>query len=446
MFEKTVKPTTSLLVILCHFAFNACVAADDWPQWRGPNRDGRWHERGLIKTFPDSGLQPRWKVEIGPGYSGPTVVDQRVYLTDRQTEPEQAERVLCFDAADGQLLWQHRYLCEYRISYEAGPRAAVTVDDGQAFALGAMGHLHCLNAQNGEVLWKRDLNSEFQIQRNDRSESRMPIWGIAAAPLIHDDVVILHIGGRDGACVVALQRSDGSEVWRALDDRAQYTAPIVVRQAGQDVVVVWTGDSVAGLDPRSGKVHWRHVMTPINLPIGVATPIAHDGHVFVTSFYDGALMLKLLEDRLAVDEVWRARGRSEKDTDALHSIISTPIWLGDHIYGVDSYGELRCLEAATGKRVWEDKTATPRARWSTIHFVQNDDRTWMFNERGELIIAKLSPAGFQEISRAKLIEPTRLQLNRRDGVCWSHPAFAGGHVFARSDEVLVCASLLAGEQ
>jgi len=257
--------------------------------------------------------------------------------------------------------------------------------------------------------------------------------------------VILHIGGRDGACVVALQRSDGSEVWRALDDRAQYTAPIVVRQAGQDVVVVWTGDSVAGLDPSNGKVHWRHIMTPINMPIGIATPIAQDGHVFVTSFYDGALMLKLLEDRLEVDEVWRARGRSEKDTDALHSIISTPIWLGDYIYGVDSHGELRCLEAATGKRIWEDQTATPRARWSTIHFVQNGDRTWMFNERGELIIAKLSPDGYQEISRAKLIEPTRLQLNRRGGVCWSHPAFAGGHVFARSDEVLVCVRLLAGE-
>jgi outer membrane protein assembly factor BamB len=144
-----------------------------------------------------------------------------------------------------------------------------------------------------------------------------------------------------------------------------------------------------------------------------------------------------------VEKVWERRGQNERSTDALHSIISTPIILGEHIYGVDSYGELRCLDAKTGERVWESDKAVPRARWATIHFVKNGDRVWMFNERGELIISRLSPQGYEEISRAHLIKPTMGQLPERGGVCWSHPAFAGGHVFARNDEELVCASLKA---
>ena len=152
-------------------------------------------------------------------------------------------------------------------------------------------------------------------------------------------------------------------------------------------------------------------------------------------------MVKLSDDKVAAEKMWQAVGRSERSTEALQSIISTPLRLGDHIYGVDSYGELRCLEAKTGKRVWEDLTAVPKARWANIHFVQNGDKTWMFNERGEMVIGKLSPKGFEEISRAKLIEPTMAQLPRRGGVCWAHPAFANQCVFVRNDREIACFSL-----
>jgi len=163
--------------------------------------------------------------------------------------------------------------------------------------------------------------------------------------------------------------------------------------------------------------------------------------VFFTAFYDGSLLLRLVPDELRVEEIWRRRGGSELRTDALHSIISTPVIIDQHIYGVDSYGELRCLELMTGDRVWEDLTAVPKERWSTIHFVQNGDRTWMFNERGELLIGTLTPEGFREIARCQVIEPTIDQLNRRGGVCWSHPAFAHGHIFARNGKEIVCADL-----
>lgn len=413
--------------------FVSLATAEDWPQWRGANRDGVWKETGLVEKFASDHLQPKWRVAVGAGYCGPTIAHGRVYVMDRITQPQSTEQVHCFAEENGKQLWSYEYACEYgRIGYPAGPRASVTIHAGKAYALGSTGRLHVFDAASGKLLWHKDLDAEYAID--------MPIWGIAASPLIYQDLVILHIGGKD-ACIVALDRNTGKEAWKALRDRAQYSAPILIEQGGQPVVVCWTGDSVAGLDPASGKVHWRYPWKPRNMPIGVATPIIENDRMFCTSFYDGSLMLKLDQTAPKVEKLWQIVGLNEQNTDALHSIISTPLFKDGYIYGVDSYGELRCLDAATGERVWEDLTATPKARWSTIHFVQNGARTWMFNERGELIIAELSPAGYKEISRAKLLEPTTEQLRQRGGVTWSHPAFANRHIFARNDKELVCASL-----
>ena len=252
----------------------------------------------------------------------------------------------------------------------------------------------------------------------------------------------MHIGGRDGACVVAFDRLTGTERWRALDDRASYSSPIVIQQGEVDrVALSGTVTRMAGLSPASGEVLWRIPFPPSKMPIGVPTPVVDNDRLFVSSFYDGSLMVQLSDLPGSAESCGRRSGRSERNTQALQCMISTPLMRDGYIYGVDSYGELRCLEAATGQRIWEDQTATPRARWSNIHMVIQQDRVWMFNERGELVIARLSPDGFQEISRAKLIEPTTAQLRQRGGVCWSHPAFANRHVFARNDNELVCASL-----
>ncbi|MEX0865923.1 MAG: PQQ-binding-like beta-propeller repeat protein, partial [Pirellulales bacterium] len=412
------------------------AVADEWPQWRGPNRDGVWSERGVYEKFPAEQLARRWSVPIGSGYSGPTVAEGCVLVTDRVAEPKQIERIHCFDWKTGEKKWTHTYDCPYvDVGYTAGPRASVSISDGRAYALGAMGHLHCLDVDSGEVIWKHDCNVAYRIQ--------MPIWGIAASPLIYEELCIVQIGG-DGACVVAFDKQTGKEVWKSLDDRASYSAPIIIQQAGEDVLMVWTGEHLAGLEPATGKVHWKLPTPPAKMIINIATPVlnAKRDRVFLTSFYDGSRMIKLDQDKLAAEKVWEKAGRSERDTEALHSIIATPVFDGEYIYGVDAYGQLRCLKAENGERVWEDLTATPPNRWSNIHTVRNGDKYWMFNERGELIICKLSPEGFNEISRAKLIDPTTEQLRRRDGVCWSHPAYAHGHVFARSDKELVCASLL----
>ena len=410
--------------------------ADDWPQWRGPTRDGVWKEAGIVAKLPGPRIPLRWRAEIAAGYSGPTVAGGRVYVTDRLARPSEVERVHCFDAKAGRKLWTHTYPAPYtRVGYPAGPRASVSIDGGRAYALGTMGRLHCLDAAGGKVLWQRDLRREYR--------ARVPIWGIAAAPLVTGGFLVVQIGGADGACVVALDKATGREKWRALGDRASYSAPILIRQAGRDVLVCWTGDNVAALDPASGAVLWSHPFRQRRMVINVPTPVVRGDRMFLTSFYDGSLMLRLLGDRPAVEEVWRRRGRSERDTDALHAMISTPILQGEYVYGVDSYGELRCLDARTGERIWEDLTATPKARWSNIHMVRNGERIWMFNERGELIIATLSPKGFHEVSRAKLIDPTTEQLRLRGGVCWAHPAYANRCIYARNDKELVCASLAA---
>ena len=413
------------------------LRADDWPQWRGPTRDGVWRETGIAEILPQNNgglLSAVWEYPISAGYSGPTVAQGRVFVTDRVREPVQQERIHCVNMTTGKREWMHAYDCMYQgVGYEAGPRASVSIDEGLAYALGSMGDLHCLNVELGEVVWRRDLLQEYQVE--------MPIWGISASPLVYQDRLIVHIGGQD-AGLVALDKKTGKELWKALPDKASYSAPVIHSFHGKTVVVAWTADSVSLLAPDTGKVHARYAFPPSRMAIGAATPVVDGDRIFVSSFYDGSLMLRVTPE-LGLEKVWREIGASETNTKALHCMISTPIFEGGYLYGVDSYGELRCLNANTGERIWEDLTAVPKARWSCIHLVRREGRCWMFNERGQLVVAELSPKGLKEISRAAIIAPTMEQLNMRGGVCWSHPAFANRCVFARNDGKLVCVNLAA---
>ncbi len=412
------------------------VHGDDWPQWRGENRDGKLAaDVQLMESLPAGNLPRRWSVPIGAGYSGPTVVGNRVYVMDRQSESDtdSRERVLCLDAETGASVWTLEYAAPYTIQYTAGPRASVTIHEGRAIAVGAMGHLHCLDAATGEVLWKHAIETEY--------DAKLPIWGIAGAPLVHDGLVIQIAAGSAGACVVAFNLETGAEVWRSLDDPAGYSAPVVIRQGDTDVIVCWTGASVTGLDPKTGDVFWSVPMPSRNMPIGISTPITDGKHLLVSSFYDGSMMIELDPSAPRAKQLWHRVGIDEKNTDALHCMIGTPLFKGDHIYGVDSYGELRCLKKSNGDRVWEDQTAVPRNRWGTIHIIQHGDDEIMLNDQGELIFATLSPEGYTEHSRTKLIAPTLKQLRQRGGVTWSHPAIADGYIYVRSDEELVSASL-----
>ena len=163
---RVIAKAKQLLLLLSPIIVSSQVAsADDWPQWRGPERNGVWNETGIIERFDSERLPLKWRVPISAGYSGPTVADGRVYLTDRVTKPNQIERVLCFDAETGAEIWSYSYDCIYaNVSFVAGPRASVTIHDGRAYALGTMGHLHCFDAASGTLLWAKDLNQEYDIR------------------------------------------------------------------------------------------------------------------------------------------------------------------------------------------------------------------------------------------------------------------------------------------
>jgi len=425
--------TSVLMTIVVSVAAVPALCAD-WPQWRGPNRDGLWPEDGIVERFDQPQLSIRWRAKIGSGYSGPTVAAQRVYVTDRVAAPVQLERVHCFEAMSGQKLWSYEYECDYeQVAKRDGPRASVTVDDGRAYSLGTMGDLHCFNAATGEVLWMKRLKTEYNIT--------LPIWGSSAAPLVEGDMVIVHVGGKEDACLVAFDKATGRQRWKSLGDDASYSAPIVIEQAGERVLVCLTGQRLVGLNPRTDSLCWEAPFPPRKMVHHIASPVFENGWLFVSSFFDGSLLLRVDPDALSVTELWSRRGDSERGTDALHCCISTPLIRGRYIYGIDAYGQLRCLDVRTGDRVWEISRAVAPNRWATAHMVGNGDKIWMFNEYGELIISELSPDGYKEISRAKLIEPTKGQLER--GVCWAHPAFAYRHVYARNDNEIVCADLSA---
>jgi len=440
-----------ILCLACLLALAGSTSADDWPQWRGPLRDGVWRETGIVEKLPDS-LTYRWRTPIGGGFAGPAVAEGRVYVCDRvldagETNPEGrwdrrdpvsgGERVLCLDAAGGRVQWVHQYPCRYAISYPFGPRATPTVHQGRVYTLGAMGDLFCLDARTGKVVWSKNFARDFGTEINP--------WGMAAAPLIDGDRLILLPGGKTSACVVALDKNTGAEIWRALDSvDPGYSAPVIVEAGGVRQLLAWLPIGFYSLDPATGKVYWGQ---PAQVKMGhsIASPVFDPQRrlAFVTSFFDGPIMMRTDAQAPTATLLWKGHSSSElpKQTDGLHCLMSTPVLQDGCLYGVCSYGHLRCLDAETGKRVWATLAPTGEARWSTAFLVRHQDRYFLFNEKGELIIARLSPEGYQEISRAPMIEPTN-EAGRRK-VVWSHPAFAGRCVFARNDKEIVCVDLAA---
>ncbi len=434
-----------LIRLLCFVLLSATAAADDWPQWLGPKRDGVWRETGILKKFSESGLKIKWRVPVHAGYSGPAVSGGRVYVTDRKAGPSGGrdpfqrgvipgnERVLCLNEADGKVIWQHEYDCPYNVSYPSGPRATPLIHDGKVYTLGTEGNLFCFNAADGKVVWAREFKKDFAIDT--------PLWGFSAHPLLDGDKLICLVGGSNSVAV-AFDRNTGKELWRALGAKEPGYCPPMIYSVGKTrQLIIWHPESINSLDPETGKVYWSHPF-PVRSGLSVPTPRLQDDLLFITSFYNGPIMLRLDRDKPAASVVWRGKSTSERNTDGLHSIMPTPFIDGDHIYGVCSYGQLRCLKTATGERVWETFAATTgdkEARWANAFLIKNGDRYFLHNEKGDLIIARLTPKSYEEISRAKLVEPTNTAAGR--DVVWSHPAFANRCVYARNDKELVCASL-----
>jgi outer membrane protein assembly factor BamB len=434
-------------------ALGAFVAfGDDWPQWMGPQRDGVWRETGILEKFPTNGPSVLWRTRVNRGYCGPAVVGDRLYMLDRQQGPplerkpgERAmpvipgnERVLCFNAVTGVKIWEYAYDCPYRIAYPAGPRATPLVAGGRVYTLGAMGDLLCLDARDGQVIWERHLTKEFNVEP--------PVWGYAAHPLLDGDRLICLVGGTNSA-VVAFHKDTGQELWRALDAREiGYAPPVLHGLNGRRELIVWHPDAVAALAPETGKVLWTHGYPVDGKPqrpeVTIAMPRLAGSKVFLTSFYQGSLLLDIGGAEPVVAWNRRSKRKSEFD-DGLHTTMCTPVIRDGYLYGMCGFGELRCLDLATGDRQWETFAASEgkKSMFGQVFIVEQAGRYWLWNDQGELILARLSPEGYEELSRAKLL-PTIERTRGRD-VLWCHPAFANRRAYLHNGAELICVSLAA---
>lgn len=435
--------------LLCVSSLGLAVTAhaDDWPQWMGPNRDDNWRESGILATFPPGGPKVLWRKPIAGGYAGPAVAGGRVYVTDYLTDadvnaandpmarPELSgkERVHCFDARTGQELWHHDYDCKYSISYPAGPRCTPTVHQGKVYTLGSEGNLLCLDAAKGGVLWSKDFKKDFG--------TKVPIWGMCGHPLVDGQKLICVVGGKDGVAY-AFDKDTGAEIWHALEaPEPGYGPPTMIEAGGKRQLIIWHSASINGLDPETGKVYWSVPMTP-SFAMGIMAPRKAGDYLFAAGNGNSSILLKLAADKPGVTEVWRGTNRN-----SVHPINMTPYIEDGVIYGADQPGQFRAVKLEAGERLWEtnlpitgEAGGRPVAT-GTAFVVKNGDRFFLMSETGDLIIARLTPERYDEISRWKMLEPTGSAFGRN--VVWSHPAFAQKCVFARNDKELVCVSLAA---
>ncbi len=424
------------LTLAVWLALASTALAADWPEWRGAGRRGVFEEEGILDRFPAEGLKVRWRVPVGPSFAGPAVANGRVFVMDRKTN----ERVLALDEKTGRVLWTREWPANYtglQGTYATGPRATPTVDGDRVYVLGAMGALLCLKAATGEIVWQRDYVKDFA--------THVPVWGMTAPPLVAGANLICLVGGENNAKVVAFDKHTGKERWRALDSNSEpgYSPPILITSGGRQQAIVWHSTGVAALDPETGKVFWEHPWR-INLALNPATPVHAGSRLFLSAFYNGPAMFSLDPDKPTARLAWKGKSESEINTDGLHSLISTPVIDGDYIYGVCSYGQLRCVNAKTGERVWETLALTgEKARWSTAMITRHKDRYFVNNDQGDLILAKFTPQAYTELSRTHLIKPTANPGNRREkgAVTWVQPAFANGHILIRNDEEVISVSI-----
>lgn len=415
------------------------VCADDWPQWMGPQRDNVWRQKGIVDTFPKGGPKVVWRTKVANGFSGPAVADGLVVLTDFVTTAKLdeegnwdrnkfagTERVLCFDAKTGDLKWKHEYPCALGVSYPNGPRCTPNIDAGKVYTLGAEGNLICFEAKTGKVVWQRDLKKDY--------DTETPLWGFAAHPLIDGDRLICMVGGK-GSVAVAFDKNTGKEIWKALDaEQPGYSPPSIIEAGGTRQLIIWHPEKLNGLDPATGKVYWSVKQQTAN-GTSIMMPRKLDDLLFIGAWQNKGGAFKFDANKPALTQVWKAN----RDN-SVFPVNNTPHLEAGHVYGICNDGELRCVDIKTGERKWESfKAVGKKLASGTAHLVKHEGRFFIVAETGDLIIAKLSPKGYDELSRWHMLDPTSRAFKRN--VFWSHPAFAQQCVFARNDKELICVSL-----
>jgi outer membrane protein assembly factor BamB len=396
------------LVALCAAA--GLAPAADWPQFLGPRRDATSGETGLASSWPAKGPRLVWERDVGEGFSGPVVGGSRLILFHRLGDREVVESC---DARTGKAGWKVSYPCDYDDSFGKGngPRATPLLAGGRVYTLGVTGVLQCLELADGRLVWRRDLAKDYRPPAS--------FFGVGTSPALEGDRLLVNVGAR-GAGIVAFHKDTGKEVWRATNDGASYSSPVVAPLAGRRAAVFFTRQGVALLDPQDGSVRyqkrWRSRM---DASVNAATPVVVNDLLFFSACYDtGALLLRAGRDK--VEEVWSGG-------ESLSCHYNTPVHYRGHLYGIDGRQEsgarLRCIELKTGKVVWTKED------FGCASIILAEGRLIALTERGELVLADATPEGYRERARAALLDamPVRAEI-----------ALSGGRLFARDRRKLGC--------
>ena len=389
----------------------ADARAEDWPQFRGPNRDGISSETGLSRSWPESGPRELWRVPLGEGYSGISASGGRLFTMYGR---DRSEWIAAFDAATGEEVWRFQSDDLYYDGQGNGPRSTPVVDGDLTFGLGAQGMLHALRTEDGAPVWSHDLKDDYG--------SRGPTWGFASVPLIEDDLLLVDVGGRSGSSIVAFDKRAGEEVWRSQSDLPGYAAALGVRVGGMRQAIFFTGRSVVSLAPTTGRLYWR-IPWRTSYDANAAAPVfVPPDKIFISSGYDvGAVLLRMntAEDRVAVSEVWRSR--------VMKNQFSSSVYYDGYLYGFDD-STLKCIEAETGEMKWR----TRGFGHGSLFYA--DDHLIVLSDRGLLALIEATPSSFIEKARAQVIR----------GKAWTVPTLAGGRLYVRNEREMLALDMVGG--
>jgi outer membrane protein assembly factor BamB len=380
----------------------------DWPQWRGPLRDGISWEVGLSFDWPANGPPLLWRAPCGPGYSGLAVSGGRVFTLMQEGDQEAA---VCWDADTGRELWRFRYPCSpLLLDHGDGPRSTPTVDGDLVYLLGAAGDLHCLTVAEGRSLWHHDMGNEFG---GAASFGKPTYWGYACSPLVEGESVFTMTGGTADNALAAFDKRSGKIIWKALNHPLSYSSPIGAKIDGMRQIVFFTGRGLVGV-----FTLW-HYPWEANDNCNVATPIAAANYLFLSSGYDRGCAV--LEIKRTSDGVTAIPVYSNK---RMRNHFATSILYQEHIYGFDNF-VLVCMEFRTGKIRWK------KQGFGKGSLLIGDGHLFILSEHGKLTVVVASPEDFLETA----------SFEACTGRCWIPPSLANGRLYVRNQREVLCFDL-----
>ena len=391
--------------------------ANDWPQFLGPNRNGAIAEDNFSGAWPKDGPRLVWERKVGEGFSGPVVSGGKVILFHRIGDQETVE---CLDAKSGKVLWKADYPTPYHddFGFDEGPRATPAISGDAVFTFGAEGMLRCWTLDRGVKRWSVDTKATFSTGKG--------FFGRACSPLVEGDALIVNVGGRDGAGVVAFDKATGKVLWKATSDEASYSSPVVATVGGKRRVFVITREALVALQPDDGKMLFRSPWRPpMHASVSAAAPLVIGDFIFISASYGtGATLLRYKEG--GPERIWAS-------DEAISCHYATPVHRDGFLYGFDGRADpglqaessLRCIELKTGKVRWKEDAL----KVGTVTLV--NDQLLILTERGELVVCAASPDAFKPGARAQILP----------FVVRAHPALADGFLYARSKDKLVCVDL-----